>query len=229
LPLLHRPPKRADRADRRLDVVLGVPELDIRPEQSPERAASPLVRETDTPGVDDAQTTEEPAVVLHMGVTADEDVGFDRPEQRDQLVIRSEPRINGIIGDRRRVAYEDAPETADVELERQRPRSDGGEAARAEALFVPRSLIVVEASNLIEPISVPTDDSRPDSREQIEDLGRPWPGDAVTRNDDCADILALDVREDGLECRQVPVDVAQGRYPHGGEASVRSAVEAPRR
>ena len=75
---MRRPRRLANRGDRRFRVVLGAAELDLGPEQRPERAPASLVGHADAPGVDDPQPAREAPIELHVRVTADDEVGCRR-------------------------------------------------------------------------------------------------------------------------------------------------------
>ena len=162
-------------------------------------------------------------------MAAHEDVGVHRPEKLDELVVGRYPCVDRLVGIRGRVTDQHVAKSVDVELHRQRPCGRNRKLGLAKTRHVPIPERAVGGSYHIESIGVPVHGERTHFREKIEDLGRPWPAEAVTRDDDRINLLTLDVPEHGLERREVSVDVADRGDVHVREASARARAAAPRR
>ena len=110
------------------------------------------------------------------------------------------------------MAHEHATEPVDDELEGKWPCGDAF-APRVQAPCAPLpdgALAPFDGK----PIDVAADEVGADICATVEDLGGPGSGARVARDDDLVDVFALDLGEDGLERRQVAVDVAQRGDTH---------------
>mgnify|MGYP003694791361 CR=1 FL=1 len=171
-----------------------------------------------------------------MRVPAHENVGVDRPEQLDELVVGREPRVDRLVRQRCRVAEEHAPESVDVELQRQRGQSaiaaSRASPSRRRSRSSPRRVLVGG------PRSRRVDRrSRGRKRTRFEDARRdrrPRPSNgpltSIAADDDRIDRPAARCSTATAdEGREVAVDVADRGDAHGREASARDREARPAR
>ena len=157
----------------------------------------------------------ERAVVLHVCVPAEEHVCVHRTEHLEEIVLRSDARVDGFVGSRRRVADENSSETFDVQLERQRP------GVRRREPLVPQQ-VGTPGSKKAEPraathhlvFGVPSDNMCAETSHDVEHLDRRRTDDRVSDDDHGVHALTRDVREHCFERRQVAVDVADRGDAH---------------
>ena len=207
------------RSDRRLDVVLGVAELDSSgPSNAQNAPRSPSYGIPTLPGLTIRRPGRERAVVLHVGVAADEHSASTGPRTPTQLVVRRDARVDGLVGRGGRVADEHPSETLDVELERQRPGVRRREPRRLRADRRTKSQAgrtVVRSTHHFDLRRCRGRRARrvPSTTSKTSTGHGPMIVSPTTTI--ASTSLALDLREHGLERRQVPVDVADRRDAHG--------------
>ena len=114
-----------------------------RPEQEPIRPGPPE-RHAHAPAVDDANAAE-PAVELHVGVTADDERGRHSFERLQQTLLGRQAGEALALASRRPVAEQDPPHPADLELLRPRPSLEprevpAGQLTRGPAQHLPLRL-----------------------------------------------------------------------------------------
>src|SRR5215470_15066174 len=82
-----------------------------------------------------------------------------------------------------------------------------------------------------EPVGVSSEPDRalPEAAQPLERLTRLWAVDAVAAEHDRVHLLALDLRQDGLQGRQVGVDVVESRDSHPPKTAIASARVADTR
>jgi hypothetical protein len=140
-------------------------------------------------------------------VAVDDDVRLDAVEDLAQALLRCQARHDLLVAPRRRVAEEHAAEPVDVERHRERPGEHGRVTLVAQSFASPRLEVAV---------GVPEHDERSiaQSLHALERLRRPRARDHVAAEHDPVDVLPLDLREHGVERRQVAVHVVERRDAH---------------
>ena len=149
-------------------------------------------------------------------------------DQLGDVRVRRDASDDRLVGAGHSVAEDRSAEPVELELDGQRPRCYGRHALPAEAstLVLPVALVLGHALGY-QAVDVPT--YEPDvgeALESVEDFGRVRPADEVTSADDRVDRLRLDLSEDGLESRQVAVDVVERRDSHGQTLATRRTRDA---
>ena len=127
------------------------------------------------------------------------------------------------------MAEDDAAEPVELELHRRRPARDEVELVGSEPVAAPRRALVGGGEDVA--LAVPGDEHGVPAAERVQALRLERAPEDVPSDDDPLDALGLDLRENRLERRQIPVDVVERRDAHADEASriQRKAASAPRR
>src|SRR3954447_25878139 len=235
--------RRAERRERAVDVVVRAAHLRVGPEEEPERGRGALVGHADRPRVEHGPPVElERELVVR--VAADDGPLGDAVEHRPQALGRRDLRDDLGVAARRPVAEEDRSEVVDRErddrLERGEEvavravdarRAPRGEPLEALGRVLGRAPRVERLDDLA--IAVAHDEPRAvaERAQPVDRVGHERSRDGVAADDDRVDVEQVDLGEDGVEGREIAVDVAERRDPHeagpdgpGGSGQTSSAV-----
>ncbi len=204
-------------ARRLLQIVSRLSQLHVGPEQQPVRARV-LERHPDAAGVHDARRADL-SIELHVRVPAHDQRRVHAGKDRQQPLLRRQPRENLEVVARCGMADEHVPQPLNLDPQRQRP-------ARKQLLILATELRGGPADDVAkrlrhlgrflavhlradDAIAVAVDELHRHIERQKPGDGfvRHRPGEDVAADDDALDASGLDLLEHRLERRKVAVDV----------------------
>ena len=219
------------------EIVSRMAQLDIWSKEKPICTLWLRKRHSDTPRVYNSHAADH-AAKLHVGMAADDQRHIDPSEDREEAVFRRQAGKDLSVASRRRVAEQHVTQPVNLDLICCWPTRQPRLVSRSKLLCRPAYDLSVSFWNLAEiparhlrkqtALAIAADESNwyIEVGQTCECLSRHRAGHHIPTDHDLVDLGRASVLEDGLQCREVGMDVIQRSNPHGKPKIILEAAAA---